>query len=83
MWRVIKKVLLFGVLAFVALLVLICVHPILSKGYNDKMQTSGVIEKKFSQNGSYSVKRIKVDSGIEKIGEIQIWYPTMSGDLIL
>lgn len=75
----ILKVILIVILSLVVVIVILYLWadnaPVIHKGYNEKIETGGEIEKKYLQNGAYetSKKTVKADDPIKKY---TIYYPS-------
>ena len=52
--------------------------PVISSSYYKSFKSSAELEMKYSQKGPYDVKDYAMDSGDESMGEITVWYPSVS-----
>lgn len=80
--KTLKKILLISLIIIVVivtglviLLKILSAKPAVSNNYSSKVVATGILEQKYTGNGSSKVGYIEYESDDENIRKIEIWYP--------
>ena len=72
-----KKIRTLTLLMATTLCLVACSKEAVSDGYQDRFEYSSPLEKKYSVDGSYNVTHESYDAVEPRVGQHQVWYPSV------